>query len=401
MDIQKLLDALLKEGLETGCYPGAAAAVGIKDKVLATSVCGVKAIGGDKVNIDTLYDMASLSKILAPTMLAFKAIEAGRLTLWDTLPMFLDDVPEERRGINIFQLMTHTAGFEPSFRLDKTISDPRDKIKAILESAPVCKPGEAPNYSCMGYIVLGAILEKVLGGRLNDLARDMVFKPLGMTSTGYLPKGDNIASTELDPETGKILCGVVHDENARFQGGVSANAGVFSSIPDMIKFCAMLSKGGDGFITKTLLKKAIVNYTPGFDVHRGLGFHLGGTEYNFMGDMFPADSFGHTGYTGTSIAIDPHTGFWVILLTNRVHPSRSSEGIFRFRRRFHNALYACNEHNLFDAHKAPSPQKAASEPDYGGMCDDCYQDDTWTRFRESCDECSAPDDAERDDIFED
>ena len=164
-----------------------------------------------------------------------------------------------------------------------------------------------------------------------------------MASTGYLPTGDNIAATEISRRTGKLIQGVVHDENARFQGGVSGNAGVFSNVPDMIRFCEMLALGGKGYLAPATLQAAIRNRTPGFDTHRGLGFHLAGVDANFMGDLFPVDSFGHTGFTGTSFAIDPHTGFYVILLTNRVHPTRENLKLMRFRRAFHNALYAaCN-----------------------------------------------------------
>ena len=341
MDIQKLLDELLRRGLDAGCYPGAVAACGVKGKTLAVSCAGVTALGGEKVNEQTRYDMASLTKVLSPTMIAFQALESGLITLYDTLGYWFPKAPEDKKEITVFQLMTHTAGFIPSFRLDKTVPSPDKALDAILKSELVCAPGTQPNYSCMGYIVLGKILEKAYGKPLNVLAEEMVFGPLGMKHTGYLPEGGNIAATEVDPETGKAWCGVVHDENARFLGGVSANAGVFSDINDMLTFCRMLSLEGDGFISRPLLKKATVCYTDGFDVHRGLGFHLGGTEYNYMGDLFPACSFGHTGFTGTSAAVDPTTGFYVILLSNRVHPTRESDKLFRFRRSFHNALYAC------------------------------------------------------------
>ena len=340
MDIQTLLDTKLREGLGSGCFPGAVAACGRKDEVYALSFTGKIALGSEDVNRFTRYDMASLTKVLAPTMLAFKAIEDGRLTLYDTLGEWFEGVPEDKKDITVSMLMTHTAGFVPSFRLDEAGVEPGEALKAILSSKLVSKPGEAPNYSCMGYITLGKLLEKVYGESLDVLSQQYVFKPLGMAHTGYLPEGGNIAATEVDPQTGRAWQGIVHDENARFLGGVSANAGVFSSIDDMLIFCAMLSKGGDGFVSRALMQKAIRNYTPGFDVHRGLGFHLAGTEYNYMGDLFPECSFGHTGFTGTSVAIDPTTGFYVILLSNRVHPTRESEGLFRFRRSLHNALYA-------------------------------------------------------------
>ena len=340
MDMQSLLENKLLSGLESGCFPGAVAACGVGHEVLALSAVGTLSLGGEKVNRFTRYDMASLTKVLAPTMIAFQAIQDGKLTLYDTLETHFSNVPEDKKEITVFQLMTHTAGFTPSFRLDQTIADPKDTLKAILSSELISKPGECPNYSCMGYITLGKMLEKIYGEGLDAIARKMVFEPLGMAHTGYLPEGNNIAATEVDPETGVAWQGIVHDENARFQGGVSANAGVFSCIDDMITFCGMLASGGEGYIVPSLLKKAIRNYTPGFDQHRGLGFHLAGTEYNFMGDLFPECSFGHTGFTGTSAAIDPTTGFYVILLSNRVHPTRENFKLFRFRRTLHNQMYA-------------------------------------------------------------
>ena len=340
MKIQKIMDELLQSGLTEGCFPGAVAACGDRNGVWALSYVGKIADDGAPVNEETRYDMASLSKILGPTMVALKALEAGRITLYDRLSDFFADVPEDKRDISVFQLMTHTAGFVPDFLLEEEATAPADTLACILRHPLLCAPGQGPHYSCMGYIVLGKVLEKVYGMPLNALAQKLVFAPLGMACTGYCPTGENIAATEVDKTTGQAWCGVVHDENARFQEGVSGNAGVFSCIGDMIRFALMLSNGGASFLSPATLQKAITNYTPGCDVHRGLGFHLSGTPENFMGDLFPGGSFGHTGFTGTSLAIDPQTGFFVILLSNRVHPTRDNAKLFRFRRRFHNVLYA-------------------------------------------------------------
>ena len=119
-----------------------------------------------------------------------------------------------------------------------------------------------------------------------------------------------------------------------------AVTGIFSEIGDMITFARMLSKGGDGYLSPAMFRKAIQCHADDGEVRRGLGFHLAGTPSNFMGDLFPACSFGHTGFTGTSLAVDPTTGFYVILLSNRVHPTRANAALMPFRRRFHNALYS-------------------------------------------------------------
>ena len=341
MNMQKILDALLEDGLREGCYPGAVAACGCGDAVFAISCKGKISENGPDVNVATRYDMASLSKILGPTMLTLRAIEEGELTLWDKLERFFPDCPEDKKAITIKHLMTHTAGFSPVFWLGGEAQSPEDALRALLAHPLETPIGAEVHYSCMGYITLGKVLETIYGRPLDELARERVFKPLGLKNTDYNPQNqENIAATEIDKETGVVLQGVVHDENARFLRGVSANAGVFSDIHDMIRFAQMLARGGEGYLSRGMLKKAIALQAGDENVHRGLGFHLAGTPENYMGDLFPAESFGHTGFTGTSLAIDPETGFFVILLSNRVHPTRENTKLMRFRRRMHNMLYA-------------------------------------------------------------
>lgn len=339
--MKRVLDAILEDGLREGCYPGAVAACGCGDRIFAISHTGKISENGPDVNADTRYDIASLTKIVGPTMVALRAIEDGKLTLWDRLDLFFPDCPEEKAGITILQLMNHTAGFAPVYWLSEEADSPADVLRVLLEHPLDTLPGAEIHYSCMGYITLGKVLEKIYGKSLDILVRELVFEPLGMEHTGYCPENkDNIAATEVDPETGIVLQGIVHDENSRFQNGVSANAGIFSDIHDLIRYAQMLALGGEGYLSRGMLKKAIACHAEDGEVKRGLGFHLAGTPMNFMGDLFPSTSFGHTGFTGTSLAVDPETGFFVILLSNRVHPTRESEGIFRFRRRLHNVLYA-------------------------------------------------------------
>ena len=341
MNMQKILDALLEEGLREGCYPGAVAACGNAEQVFAISCTGKISENGPDVNVQTRYDMASLSKIIGPTMLALRAIEDGDLTLWDRLERFFPDCPEEKRAITIRHLMTHTAGFAPAYWLSEEAASPEDALRVLLEHPLETPVGAEVHYSCMGYITLGKILETVYAKPLDQIARERVFEPLGMANTCYCPEDkENIAATEVDKETGVAWQGIVHDENARFLRGVSANAGVFSDIHDMIKLAQMLARGGDGYLSGATVRKAISFQAGDDNVRRGLGFHLAGTPENYMGDLLPETAFGHTGFTGTSLAIDPATGFFVILLSNRVHPTRENARLFRFRRRMHNMLYA-------------------------------------------------------------
>ena len=333
-DMQQILKTRLEEGRLGGCYPSAAAAVGVRDQLLAQAFAGEAPLPGDTpVNAHTRYDMASLSKVIGPTMIALKALEEGTLRLDERVGDFFPDAPPDKKDITVFMLMTHTGGFHPSFRLDRMGIRPEEVARAILDEPLTEQPGKRPIYSCMGYILFAKMLEKRFGKPLNELAAERVFAPLGMTETSYCPpKEAQCAATEVDPDTGKPWIGVVHDENARFQHGVSGNAGVFMPLCDGIRFASMLGSMGEGYLKRETLEKAIRNYTPGQDAHRGLGFQLAGTPDCFFSAEVPENCFGHTGFTGTSLMVEPETGFWVLLLTNRVYPTRDTTALFPCRR---------------------------------------------------------------------
>jgi len=338
MEAFEQVDHLIRQGLEQGAYPWAALAIGIGEGVYLR-----KTYGGCTEN--TLFDMASVTKILSPTMIAFRFLEDGLLRLYDCVGDFFPEAPEDKKAITIMQLLSHTGGLQDHFLLSDYTSDPEDVARVILNHPLKQAPGAGPIYSCMGYILLGKILEQIGDAPLDTLAREYVFTPLGMAHTSYRPTGD-IAPTERDCTTGALLRGTVHDENARFLGGISANAGVFSDLDDMITFTKMLACGGkreDGtpYLSPATLRTALVNRTPhSVGEFRGLGFNLAGSPKNFLGDLMGPRSYGHTGFTGTSIAVDPDTGLWVVLLTNRVCPTRANTQLVRMRSLIHNAAAA-------------------------------------------------------------
>lgn len=333
---------MVEEGIREGAFPSAALAIGIRNRVLIRQTWGNTCIQPPSAPVDsqTLYDMASLSKIVGTSMVAFHMIETGKLCLRDRVADFFD-TPKEKENITVLHLMTHTSGIADHFLLSDDTSDPKDAARVVLERPLAGPVGGQTIYSCMGYILLGKILEKIGDIPLDELAKNDVFQPLGMTHTSYHPSGP-AACTERDPATGKFLCGVVHDENARFLGGVSGNAGIFSTLDDMARFASMLACGGilegRAMISSLMMAAAIGNYTKGFSQNRGLGFKLAGGEGEFMGDLFSSGSFGHTGFTGTSLAVDPANGMFVVLLTNRVHPARENNKIIRFRNVLHNCI---------------------------------------------------------------
>jgi len=348
MEAFEQVHQLIRQGLAQGAYPSAALAVGIGQTLYRKETYG-------SCTENTLFDMASVSKILGPTMIAFRFLEDGLLRLYDCVGDFFPDAPADKKDITILQLMTHTSGIPDHFFLSDYTSDPNDTARVILNHPLAQAPGGDPIYTCMGYILLGKILEQIGGGPLDVLAQRYVFAPLGMHHTTYHPAGD-IAPTERDPETGKLLRGIVHDENARFLGGISANAGVFSDLNDMIIFAKMLARGGirkDGsaYLSPAMLRAALVNRTPNSKGEfRGLGFNLAGSPRNFLGDLMSPRAYGHTGFTGTSIAIDPDTGLWVVLLTNRVCPTRENIQLVRMRSLIHNAA-AAEASRLVSLHK--------------------------------------------------
>ena len=344
---QQKVTELLLEGYAGRCFPAAACAMGQGETVLAQYCMGEYPIpGGAPVDEHTRWDMASMSKILGPTMVALQALQSGVLSLDDTLGKFFPQSPADKAGITIRMLMTHTGGFHPSWRLDQELTDPADTLANILSHPLVEEPGKRPIYTCMGYITLGKVLEQVYGEPLKDLAWRMVFEPLGMTETCYCPpEGTPCAATEVDPVTGKPWIGVVHDENARFQRGNSANAGVFMSLRDGVTFARCMARMGAPLIRPAMMEQAIQNLTPGQDTCRGLGFQVTGNPDCVLGYRLPF-CFGHTGFTGTSMLVEPKTGFWVVLLTNRVYPTRDNPRHGEFRKRFHEELWA-----FYDAHR--------------------------------------------------
>jgi Beta-lactamase class C and other penicillin binding proteins len=207
-------------------------------------------------------------------------------------------------------------------------------LQAILKKPLVLPVGKDVFYSCPGFIVLGKVLESVERKTLDVLCEKYVLSPLEMHHTCYCPKDSNIACSNTNVD----LTGIVNDNNARFMGGVSGNAGLFSSISDMSKFAVMLANRGEKVISKGLFTKAIECYTKGLSESRGLGFNLVDSRYGQTGELFGLYSYGHTGYTGTSVFVDRETDLTVVLLTNRTHFDLDYSVFQGYRAKIHNAI---------------------------------------------------------------
>ncbi len=339
------LDDIMRQVIGSQAFPAAALLVGRGEKVLFRRAYG--RLGPDAqeppANEQTRFDVASLTKPLVVGMLALRALESGKLCLWDKLDTFLE-APEDKKNITIRQLLTHTAGFPGGLHLWRLADDPARATELLLKAKLQAPPGARVQYCCAGYLLLGQLLECLYGQPLAELAVQEVFWPLRMSRTGYLPQGDNIAPTERQ-QGGALLRGTVHDENARFLGGVAGNAGVFSTVDDLALFMQMLAAGGllpDGtrYLAEPTVRLALRNHTQGLGQARGLGFYLPWYDDGYTGDLFPPETVGHTGFTGSSFTLDPESRLYVVLLTNRVCPSRDNPAIYRVRRLVHNAAYA-------------------------------------------------------------
>lgn len=337
----------VREAVEAGETPGAVAIVSRRGMRLRYAYgCSVDD-GSQQVPIsfDTIYDCASLTKIAVTLPLLLLLIDRGRLLLSDPLfryiPGFDDPV---KRQINVLQLLTHTSGLAPFF--DMSGLDRNGIIDFISQSELRSAPGTKIEYSDCGFILLGALIEKLTDMTLDEAAERELFRPLGMADAGFLPhpgKYARIAPTEYDADMGTCLRGIVHDPNARAMGGISGHAGLFAAADDLIRYAELWLRdapGGQRLLSQAAMRAAISCRTasvPGG--RRGLGWALKGDPLDPSGDWLSADTFGHTGFTGTSLVIDPISGLAAVLLTNRVHYGRDVS-VVRLRARFHNALAA-------------------------------------------------------------
>ncbi|WP_163543534.1 serine hydrolase domain-containing protein [Occultella kanbiaonis] len=278
---------------------------------------------------DPVFDVASLTKLLT-TVTALVQVDAGVLDLdrpvAEHLPEFAVDRAHER--VSARQLLTHTSGLPPVLRLWEVPGTREDRARHALGTDLRSEPGSAHAYSCVGFMVLGLLLERLTGRTLPTLLTETVTGPLAMTSTGYDPRGvgERVVPTEYQsvPDRG-LVCGTVHDE-AAWSLGASGNAGVFSTGPDLVRFAAALGADGPGLLSADSLALLRRDALPASERDRvgygqALGMRLG--DATFMGTDDPT-VIGHTGFTGTSLVIDTEADLIVILLTNRVHPVRTA-----------------------------------------------------------------------------
>jgi uncharacterized protein YbbC (DUF1343 family)/CubicO group peptidase (beta-lactamase class C family) len=331
--------AIARHGL-----PGAVVLVGRGDVIVYHQAFGQRAVrpAPEAMTEDTIFDLASLTKVVATTTSVMKLVEEGRIRLNDPVALF---VPEFGRygknGITIRHLLTHTSGLRPDLELEVEFHGADEAIRRAVEEVPTAPPGDRFVYSDINFFLLGDIVRRVSGERLDRYAKAKIFDPLGMTETAFLPPESwrpRIAPTEACPPLAwpcpppgagaadvPFLRGIVHDPTSRRMDGVAGHAGLFSTAADLSRFCRMLLGGGRLGAARILSAATVARMTspstpPEMRAVRGLGWDIDSSYSSNRGELFPIGSFGHTGFTGTSLWLDPGTTSYVVFLSNRVHP---------------------------------------------------------------------------------
>ncbi len=284
----------------------------------------------EPMTVDTIFDAASLTKVVATTSSVMKLFEQGKIRLDDPVTKYLPEFQDGHSPITIRNLMTHFSGLRPDVDLKPAWSGYETGIHRALIDKPAGPPGVRFVYSDINFILMGEIVHRLSGQMLSDFARANIFEPLGMKDSVFQPPASlrpRIAPTEIDPTTGRPLWGVVHDDTSRYMGGVAGHAGLFTTADDLAKFAQMLLDHGQAngarlFSPLTIEKFTTPESPADQPILRGLGWDIDSPYSSNRGDLFPIGSFGHTGFTGTSMWMDPVSRSYVILLTNVVHPHR-------------------------------------------------------------------------------
>ncbi|MDZ7269722.1 MAG: serine hydrolase [candidate division KSB1 bacterium] len=343
--------ALMQQAVRDSVFPGAVLLVARHGKIALHEAFGTLGYGAFNrpTPLHAIYDLASLTKVVAMTTACMLLYERGRLQLDEKVQTYLPEFTgQDKDKITVRHLLTHSAGLV-AFRLYyRDYRTPEEILNTILREPLEYPTASKTVYSDLSAILLGKIVERLSGKTLDAFCRDEIFRPLGMHDTGYLPPAEwlpRLAPTEFDTWTegrkGSWVHGVVHDENAYRLGGVSGHAGLFSSARDLAVFLQMLLNGGSYGETKLLEAQTIAQFTARQEVVPGSSRALGwdtADGQNSAGTLMRHKAYGHTGFTGTSLWTDPERGLIVVLLSNRVHPTRENRRILSFRPQLHDAV---------------------------------------------------------------
>ena len=342
------LDQVIQKAVQTDEIPGAVLVVGHQGKIVHRKAYGYRSLAPrrEAMTVDTIFDCASLTKVVATTSAVMLLVEDGKVRLNDRVTQYLPEFSKGDSPITVRQLLTHFSGLRPDVDLKPAWKGYETGVKLAYAEKPVVAPGSRFIYSDINFILLGEMVRRVSGQTLPEFTRRRVFGPLGMKTTMFTPPAAlrrRTAPTErIDDEV--ILRGVVHDPTTRYMGGVAGHAGLFSTADDLARFASMLLGNGQAGRIKVFspltVEKMTSPQTPlNQTVLRGFGWDIDSPFSSNRGELLPVGSFGHTGFTGTSLWVDPTTRTFVILLANSVHP-RVRPAISSLRSRVASAVAA-------------------------------------------------------------
>jgi len=320
-----VLDGIVQEAIREEQIPGAVVLVGHDGQVIYRKAFGQRSLEPrrEPMTLDTIFDLASLTKVVATTTAVMQLVQRGQIRVNEPLVKYIPEFGENgKEEITVRELLTHHSGLPKDLDLSLAWEGRETALRMAYAEKPIYAPGSRFLYSDVNFIVLGALVERVSGMSLNEYCQKNVFVPLKMTHTRFLPPASwlpKIAPTQYDDHD-KMLRGVVHDPTARRMGGVAGHAGLFSTADDLAKFAQALLSGGSILSPLVIEKMTTPQQPPTSPVLRGFGWDIDSPLSSNRGDLLPVGSFGHTGFTGTSLWIDPTTQTYIVVLTNAVHP---------------------------------------------------------------------------------
>ena len=339
------IGALLDEAAGEGGIPGAVAAVGRGPVTLGRWVSGqADAIAGRPMRAGTVFDLASLTKVVATTTVTLALAGRDELKLGDPVAGYLPDASACRDGhVTVAHLLTHTSGLPAGRAFHRWCRSRAELLRDLYQTPLDEPPGSRVAYSDLGFMLLGEVVAAVAGEPLDAAVCRLVTGPLGMTGTRYRPNdpAERFAATECRGD-GSAWTGTVHDENARLMGGVAGHAGLFAPAADLARFAAWWVSDDDAVVPAALRRTAATCQTAAIQAagagRRGYGWACPGDGFDILGGHWPPTAVSHTGFTGTSLALDPAAGLWLVLLTNAVHASRDHTAVRALRRAVHAAV---------------------------------------------------------------
>lgn len=341
------LDDMLSEGIDEGIFTGAAAAVGSSDGIEWEATAGTRdPRSDDPVTDETLFDAASTTKATVTTTVVLRLVEEGRLALSAPVAEYVPPLEGTERGsIPLRHLLTHTSGLQP-YHYDDDWETPEEARQAMYDADLIeADPGERFAYSCLNFVHLVDAVRRLTGRTLHELAAEYVFDPSGMESARLGPLDDDAppaAVTYEHEHADRAFVGEIHDPIGRAFAGESGNAGLFATATDLGNFASTLLADSQSdrsepgrLLSPGTIARMTDDWIPGLERPHGLGWRLARECY--PAPNWATDSFGHTGYTGASVWIDPDADRFAVLLTNEVYCGKG-EGMIRFRERFHGAV---------------------------------------------------------------